>query len=562
MATTGTESPRERLIPEEGRTHLEDIFKGLQRTVTLSVFTDDTESTYNDFTTRFAEELAELSPKLTAEFHSLESEEAKQFDVQRSPTMLLNPDQYSIRFLGAPLGEEARAVIESIFIVSLGVSGLSPTSKQLLEELTEPRSPQVFSSAGCPYCPGQFMNAVKCAIEKPELVSATCVNSDEFPDLAAKYNVGSVPHTQYSDSLKGIGLMPEERFVLEMVTLQDAEEYLKEKGHVPPPAYPDGAAPAAEHGMQIKEYDMVILGAGPAGLTTGIYAERAGLKSVVLDKAVVGGQVAVTPNVENYPGFKQVGGMNLVEILTAHTREYSNVKEHEPVLEIKIGKRIEVHTAKSLYLAKALVFATGAEWRSLGIPGEQQYFGTGVSHCASCDGYMFKGKQVVLVGGGNSALTDALHLKNLGVDVTIIHRRDTFRAEKALQQTLEREEIPVIWNSVVEEVQGDGMRVDGVVVRNTVTDETQHISCNGMFVAIGLNPNTELAADIGVQLAEDGTIVVDRHMRTSIPRVYAAGDVTGGVRQIVTAVGEGATAALAAFEDIQNPYWKTGVKPA
>lgn len=539
-------STHEWLIPEEGRNHLEDIFRGLQNPVSLHIFIDEAteDATFATYMKQFAKDLTLLSEKIHVHLFSLTSEEAQKYDITLSPTLLVNPDQYQIRFTGAPLGEEARALIETIFLVSLGTSGLSPTSKQLLEKLTEPRHTMVFSSPGCPYCPGQFMNAVKCAIDSPSLVSAECINADEFPELSAQYGVGGVPHTVLGNHT-AVGLMPEERFVLEMVTQKDAEETIRQSG-----------TQSEAAGREILEYDMVILGAGPAGLTAGIYAERAGLKSVVVDKSVVGGQVVTTPTVENYPGFKNVGGMNLVEVLTAHTREYSNVRENEDVQEVKVGKQIEVHTTRSIYLAKALIFATGAQWRALGIPGEKQFFGTGVSHCASCDGYMFKGKKVALIGGGNTALTDALHLKNLGVDVTIIHRRNMFRAEKALQQSLEREEIPVIWDTVVDEIMGDNGKIHSITLRNVTSDNTQEFPCDGIFVAIGLDANTELASDIGVQLERDGTIQVDRNMRTNIPRVYGAGDVTGGVRQIVTAVGEGATAALSAFEDLQNPYWK------
>lgn len=556
MTTKNTDEAREWLIPEEGQKHLKDIFKNLKGAVTLAVFTsDDPKSEFNTYMKRFADDLALLSDKITAEHHAIDSDLAKQHGVRLSPTLLVNPDTYRIRFTGAPLGEEARALIETIFLVSMGVHGLSATATQLLDELKEERNPRVFSSPGCPYCPGQFMNAVKCAIAKPDLISAECINSDEFPKLSESYKVGSVPHTQFSDTYAGVGLMPEERFVLELVDLKDAEAALRDRGLTEQQAAPN----VDTGGIEAEEYDVVILGAGPAGLTAGIYAERSGLSSIVLDKSIVGGQVATTPNVENYPGFKNVGGMNLVEILTAHTREYSNVRENEPVQEVKLGKQIEVFTAKGVYLAKALIFATGSQWRKLGIPGESNYYGTGVSNCASCDGYAYRGKKVVMVGGGNSALTDALHLKNLGVEVTIVHRRDSFRAEKALQESLEREGIPVIWNTVVEEIHGDVERVKGVTLRNVQTDEKTLQECDGVFVAIGHLPNTEFATDIGVLLNTDGTIRVDRGMRTNIPRVYAAGDVTGGVRQIVTAVGEGATAALSAFEDLQNPYWKQKV---
>jgi thioredoxin reductase (NADPH) len=182
-------------------------------------------------------------------------------------------------------------------------------------------------------------------------------------------------------------------------------------------------------------------------------------------------------------------------------------------------------------------------------------FGTGVTHCASCDGYMFRGKHVLMVGGGNSALTDALHLKNLGIDVTVVHRRETLRAEKALQDALKREEIPVIYNTVIEKIYGNDTEVEGVTFKNIKSGEISEHHCNGVFIAIGMNPNSALAEKIGAQLNPDKTIHVDTSMRTNLPRIYAAGDVNGGVRQIVTAVSDGAVAAMSAFEDLQHPYW-------
>ncbi|MFV0420924.1 FAD-dependent oxidoreductase [Oleidesulfovibrio sp.] len=547
MSDTRKSNERQWLIPEEGREHLAGVFKKLPGKVTLDVFTDgDEQNVYNDYAIRFAEELALLAENIEARTHTLDSEEAKRFDVTIGPGTLLNADDYSIRFTGAPLGEEARGFIEAIMLVSAGKGAVTPAFEKALEKLTEERTIRVFSSPGCPYCPGQVVNAVRAAIAKPELVRAEAINSDEFPELSQKYGVGSVPHTNINDTFDSIGLMPEERFVLELVTLQSAEELTREAG----------GTQDARDDYRVEKVDLVIVGAGPAGLTAGIYAERSGLKSVVLDKSVAGGQVAVTPTVENYPGFKNVGGMNLVEVLTAHTRQYSNVREHEGIEEIKIGKNIEVYTAKTVFLANALIFATGSQWRELGVEGEDTYFGKGVSHCASCDGYMFKGKKIIIVGGGNTAATDALHLKNLGVDVTLVHRRDELRAEQQLQDALKRDDVPIIWDTVVEEIKGKDGVVTGAVLKNVKSGETEELALDGVFVAVGHVANSELAAQIGVNLNSDGTIAVDRSMRTNIPRIYAAGDVTGGIRQIVTAVGEGATAALSAFEDLQSPRWK------
>ena len=532
------------VLPEEARTNLKELFKQLKKKVELHVVTDgNKESVFNKLTLQFAQDLSRLSDHILFVTHTTGDDFARNHNVVLSPSLLFNPDEYSIRFTGAPLGEEGRALIETILHISLGVSSLSETSRTVLSELKEHRHVRVFSSPGCPYCPGQFMNAVQAAIEKPKLVEAECIDSDEFPALAKQFGVGSVPHTAFSEHYSRVGLLPQERFCLELLILRDAEVALREQME------------SAELESEDKVYDLIILGAGPAGLTAAIYAKRSGLDAIVLDNSVVGGQVVTTPVVENYPGFQSVGGVALVEILTAHTREYSNIHENQIIDSVSIDEFIQVHTAQKIISGKALIFATGTEWKSLGIEGEKKYFGTGVTHCATCDGYMFRGKHVIMIGGGNSALTDALHLHNLGIQVTIIHRRGTFRAQKTLQDAVAREKIPVIFNTVVDKIYGDDQNVTGVTLRNIDTNETTEHLCNGVFIAIGMSPNSQLAPALGVELNEDGTIKVDTTMRTNIPRIYAAGDVNGGVRQIVTAVSDGAVAAMSAFEDLQQPYW-------
>jgi thioredoxin reductase (NADPH) len=305
----------------------------------------------------------------------------------------------------------------------------------------------------------------------------------------------------------------------------------------------------------VTEVDLIIVGGGPAGLTAGIYAQRSGLKSIVLEKDMVGGLVAVTPVVENYPGFTNIAGKRLMDIIAAQAKNYVEIHEGEEIFEVKVGKKIEAYTNRSKYLGNAIIFATGAKYKKLGIPGEEKFAGHGVSYCATCDGYFFKDKKVVMVGGGNSALTDALHLKNLGANVAIVHRRDQFRAETYLQESVNREKIPVIWDSVVEEIIGKKKKVSGVKIKNIKSKKSKVHKVEGVFIAIGEEPNSGLAVQLGITLKAGGFIDVDNHGRTNIPRIYAAGDVTGGVRQIVTAVSEGATAALASFEDLSNPYW-------
>lgn len=538
-------------IPEDSRQHLVKLFEKLQEPVDLVVFTErGTNDVYNEYMVKFIRDIDRLSPLINASYYDLDSEEAKKYGVETSPALLLQPERYHVRFLGAPLGEEGRSFIEAILMVSRGQSNLSQSSKNMLAELQDPRHVQVFVNPSCPYCPGQVINAFKAAVEKPLLVRSECVETAENPELAMQFAVGSVPQTVINQELFLLGLEPEERFIAELLTLKNADDILaaQEEHH-------DHPAHGTRAERTIEEKDLIIIGAGPAGLTAGIYAERSGLSSVILEKAIIGGQVALTPVVENYPGFANIAGKKLMDIMSDHAREYTDIREGEQVEEIKVGNDLEVTTNHGVYLGRALLLCTGATWRKLGAPGEDRYFGFGVNYCASCDGYLYKGRKVFIIGGGNTALTDALHLKNLGVDVTIVHRRDAFRAEQKLQDAVQHAGIPVLWNSDVAEIHGDGKRVTGVTLRNTQDDGTMEHDVDGVFVAIGLDANVELAKQIGVQLDAQGFIKVDRGMRTNVPRIYAAGDVTGGVQQIVTAIGEGSTAALSAFEDLSNPYW-------
>lgn len=549
----GAENGQDWYLPEDSREHLTKVFSDMPASVTLEVFTQEgINDPYNEAMIRFMRDLERLGEKININYNSLESDVARTHGVTRSPSLLIQPDQYKLRYTGTPLGEEARVFIEVLLLVSNGVSGLSEHSREAMKMLEEERDLKVFISPTCPYCPGQVSQVMRAAIERPDLVSAECVETVENQDMAEEYDAQSVPLTVTNKTFRQMGLLPEERFILEMVYLKQAEELLQEFEQQAPETAPTPNVEVAGEGS----YDLVVVGGGPAGLTAAIYAERSGLKTLVLEKNVVGGQVILTPEVENYPGFKKVGGIKLIEMIAGQARDYCEIHEGESPDEIKIGKLVEVVTPKARYTAKALVLATGASAKLLGVPGEQKLFGRGVSVCASCDGWAYKGKKVIMVGGGNTALTEALHLHNMDVEVTIIHRRDAFRAEKHLQNAVAAAGMKVIWDTVVESFDGDDKGLNVVQLMNVQTGEQTELKVDGAFLAIGWNPNTDMAQQLGVSLDEWGYIIVDRNMRTNIPRIYACGDVVGGVQQIATAVGEGSTAALAVFEDISNPYWK------
>jgi thioredoxin reductase (NADPH) len=289
-------------------------------------------------------------------------------------------------------------------------------------------------------------------------------------------------------------------------------------------------------------------------LTAGIYSVRSGLRAAIVEREALGGQVATTPIVENYPGFTSVGGKTLVDIMVSHALQYVQIFQGEAVVDLNVGNPITVLTNRRKFITKSVLLATGATHRHLNIPGEQRLSGRGVSYCSTCDGPLFKGKKVVMVGGGNSAVTEALHLFHMGVDVTLIHRRDKLRAQDFLAKQLSENNITVLWDTEIKEIRGEE-RVEEILLHNNKTNDSSTFETNGVFIAIGYTPAIELAQKLGVEVTADGYIKHDGKHRTNIPGFYSAGDVEGGYKQIVTASGQGAEAAMTIFEDLINPYW-------
>jgi thioredoxin reductase (NADPH) len=479
----------------------------------------------------------ELTSKITIKEYGLDHELAAKWGVDSSPTLLLDPERYHIRWLGAPMGEEARSFLEAMILLGTGKSGMSEQSQTVAQRIDTPRHVQIFTSPTCPYCPQQVVNALRAAIERPELISLDIVDIQSRPDLADQYGAHSVPQAFANDVLIGQGAQQEEVFMTSLLKLQPQTIFI-----------PESTA-------DLVTVDVLVVGGGPAGLTAGIYTERSGLQTAIVERDTLGGQVALTPVVENYPGFTQVGGKTLVDIMVNHALQYVQIYQGEEVLEIIPGEPFEVKTTRRTFKAKTILLATGATHRTLGVPGEKRFSGRGVSYCATCDGPLFKGRSVLMVGGGNSAVTEALHLHNVGVAVTLVHRGETLRAQEFLSQQLENNQIPVLWRTEIKEIQGHE-RVESVVLVNNETGEISEKDVDGVFMAIGYQPSVELAKKMGVELTADGYIQHDKTHRTNIPGIYCAGDVEGGYKQIVTATGQGAAAAMTIFEDIINPYWK------
>ena len=307
----------------------------------------------------------------------------------------------------------------------------------------------------------------------------------------------------------------------------------------------------------MENWDLIIIGGGPAGLTAGIYAGRSGLKTLVLEEKMPGGETAVAPWIENYPGFEHISGPELVEKMVMHCKKFGvQINELEKVasLDLKGEKKI-VKTDKATYSALGVIIATGTHHRLLNAPGEDKFQGRGVSYCALCDGAFFKGKKVIVVGGGNSAAMSACYLSGIAAEVKLLHRRDQLRAEAAYINDLKKENIEFLWNSEVKEIRGEGV-VNSIVLQNNKTREIKELNVDGVFVQIGETPNTQFVTEAGVEVDKKGYIIVDAHHKTNIPGVFAAGDVTNGpVKQIGTAVGQAIVAATEAFGYVKRPYY-------
>lgn len=535
----GKQAEKEGMIPEQAKKFLRETFANLKERVLIEVFTGAETKQLDDVVAELMETIASLTDKVEVGFYPLGSDQAEKRAVTRAPSLLIAPDQFRIRYIGAPVGEEGRTLITAIVLASNKGVILSEAAVKKLAELQEPRLIQVFVTPTCPYCPQQALNAISAAIARPDLVTAEVIEMYENKDYIEKYHIITVPFTVIDEVPIGTGLKSAELFAEEVISLASAEKM---------------TAPLTG---ETVEMDIAVIGGGPAGLTAGMYAGRSGLKTIILERNTVGGQVLITPVVENYPGYSQIAGRTLVDVMYQQTLQYAHISEGEEVSEIRSADDLfEVRTNRRAYKVKGIIFVTGAEHRKLKAPGEDALYGRGLSYCATCDGYFFKdGKKVIVVGGGNTALTDALYLNSIGADVSLVHWKDTLRAEKFLQQSLAERKIPILWNTTIKEIVGKES-VTAVKLQDLKSGTEGEMPVEGVFIAIGYEPTNTLAKTLGLALDQDGYIKVDSKQRTSLRMVYAAGDVTGGVKQIATAVGQGAIAAISAFEDISSPYWK------
>ena len=305
------------------------------------------------------------------------------------------------------------------------------------------------------------------------------------------------------------------------------------------------------------DYDIIIIGGGPGGLTAGLYGSRAELKTLVVEKYLPGGQIANTEDVEDYPGFEHISGAELAQRMADHAKKFGLEIISDLVEDVHCRGDVKVvKTAEREITAKAVIIATGGSPNLLGVPGEKEFSGKGVSYCAICDGAFFKGEIIAVVGGGDAAVEEAMFLTKFGSKVILIHRRDELRAQKIIQtRAFANEKLEFIWDSVVEEISGD-TKVRSLTLKNVKTGETSNLEVGAVFVFVGFVPNSDIVSE-SMRKNEAGYFITDDKMETSIPGIFAIGDVRQQlVRQITNAVGDGTTAAVAAQKHIEELHDK------
>ena len=299
-----------------------------------------------------------------------------------------------------------------------------------------------------------------------------------------------------------------------------------------------------------KIYDLIVIGGGPGGYTAALYGARAGLSTLILEKLSAGGQMALTHQIDNYPGFPEgIDGFELAESMQQQAERFGAVTEYAEVYKADLEAKPKViETSEGKFLGRTVILATGAGPRELGVPGEKELIGRGVNYCAACDGAFYKGKTVVVVGGGNTAAADAMLLSRVAKQVILVHRRDSLRATKIYHEPLMKaENVEFAWNSQVAEILHD-QKVSGVVLKDVHSGQMRQVECDGIFVSVGRKPVTEFLGD-QLELDKGGYILAGESTKTNIPGVYAVGDVrTKFLRQVVTAVADGAVAVHMAEE--------------
>lgn len=449
----------------------------------------------------------------------------------RAPQMAIAPkgEAARVRFAGIPMGHEFTSLVLALLQAGGHPSKAAQDTIEQIKSLDAELNFEVYISLSCHNCPDVVQAVNLMAVLNPK-ITATMIDGALFQDEVNNRNIMAVPSVYLNGELFGQGRMT----LAEIVNKVDTGAAKKQ------------AAALAEK----APYDMLVVGGGPAGAAAAIYAARKGIRTGVVAERF-GGQVADTMAIENFISMKATDGPKLVTGLEQHVLDYDvDLMKTQKAVRLEKKEFIEVELENGAILkSKSVVLATGARWREMNVPGEQEYRGKGVAYCPHCDGPLFKGKKTAVIGGGNSGIEAAIDLAGIVEHVTVLEFSDTLRADDVLvKKAKSLPNVTIIKNAMTTEVMGDGQRVIGLKYTDRLTDESHLVDVAGIFVQIGLVPNSEFLKDT-LQLTNRGEIVINAHGETSIPGVFAAGDVTTTpYKQIIISMGSGATAALGAFD--------------
>jgi alkyl hydroperoxide reductase subunit F len=455
-------------------------------------------------------------------------------DGERAPSFALNSPGHdiSLRFAGIPMGHE----FTSLVLALLQVGGHPPRTEQaIIDQITDLDGDFTFEtyfSLTCQNCPDVVQALNLMAVLNPR-VKHVAIDGGVFPAEVASRQVMSVPTVYLNGQVFGQGRMEVEEIVAKLDT--------------------NSAARAAERLNKREAYDVLVIGGGPAGAAAAVYAARKGIRTGVAAERF-GGQVLDTMAIENFISVRHTEGPQFAASLEEHVKEYDvdimNLQRAEKLVPGNDMIAVELANGATLQ-SKTVILSTGARWRQMGVPGEDHYRNKGVAYCPHCDGPLFKGKRVAVIGGGNSGVEAAIDLANIVSHVTLVEFDNKLRADDVLQRKLRSlPNVEILLSAKTTEVLGDGQKVTGLVYENRIAGQRHTVSLEGIFVQIGLLPNTEWLKGT-VELSPRGEIIVDHHGQTSVPGVFAAGDCTTvPYKQIVIALGEGAKASLAAFDHL------------
>jgi alkyl hydroperoxide reductase subunit F len=470
-----------------------------------------------------AQEIAELNEKITL----------RQVEGARAPSLAVGPAGQTprVNFAGIPMGHEFTSLVLALLQAGGHPSKADAAMQEQIRNLKGEFHFETYISLSCQNCPDVVQALNLMAVLNPN-ITHTMIDGALFQKEVEERQIMAVPSVYLNGEHFGQGRMT----LAEIVNKLDT-----------------GAAEKKAAELNEREpYEVLIVGGGPAGASAAIYAARKGIRTGVVAERF-GGQVMDTVGIENFISVPYTEGPKLVASLEQHVKEYEvEVITEQSAAKLKKGELIEVELASGATLkSRSVILATGARWREMNVPGEQEYRGKGVAYCPHCDGPLFKGKSVAVIGGGNSGIEAAIDLAGIVKDVTVLEFSDTLRADSVLVKKAESlPNITIIKQAMTTEVLGDGNKVIGLKYKDRKTDESHVVDVAGIFVQIGLVPNSEWLKD-SLELTERGEIVIDSHGATSMPGVFAAGDVTATpYKQIIISMGSGATAALGAFDHL------------